>query len=284
MLKPRVARGPVQLTNRSNFLQFYVGENLYCLGLQNLETIVDTPLAHWIQGGYIDRNPMCFPIIMAYLRGYPISDSFISQTCSLSGYRPDVFYKILYTDCFNYGVVGLIRVVEKFLLRHMPDLLNDKIVSVLVDSDPDCEELVMNMRSRVVDLISSAMEDIGMGDIELSDAESEVLTNMQNNMNSFNYDDLRTADRFLQDVVVMRKSEQKIRGILPQFLIWLTTLIYKWMGIDAGDDVGSKIRLFLRRHPQTISDVCNAVDRIGWRHAEPVIDYAMMTAVDASVK
>lgn len=69
---------------------------------------------------FIDRDPLCFPIIMNYLRGYTLKESQIIKIYEISELSMYEFFSMLHDDICFYGIKLLIDEFELFLYNRYP--------------------------------------------------------------------------------------------------------------------------------------------------------------------
>lgn len=71
---------------------------------------------------YIDRDPLCFPIILNSLRGYFLTKSQIYNIFKKSKFDKKEFYQILYEDILFYKIKSLINEFETLLYNKYPEI------------------------------------------------------------------------------------------------------------------------------------------------------------------
>lgn len=271
-----------------NIVRINVGGVEFIVSRRNWATHVGhiPDLLNYIDVSFIDRDPAIFPVFLTYIRGYDLDYDFIKQAGMNSGYLPNTFYSMLYQDCQVYKIPEVTKLVEYFLLENLPTLLDNETIQRLTNSKI-YRDITLNLYEQNTDIMKTAKEYLEIGDLELDDNDTKMVECIDKTLKNktLNYPMAREHNEFLKNLVGRKKSRYKIKGMFPQILIWITTTIYKWLGIqNSKDTLTSKIRMFLRKHPSAVDELCDSIDHIGWERAEPLLDYAMMAAVDVATK
>lgn len=114
---------------------------------------------------YVDRDSLCFPIILNYLRGYSLKKSQISNIWKKSGLSKREFYVSLHEDVYFYGIESLIQEYEKFLYEEYPEMLDEKCIEEIeVKNNPDHDVEKKILVEKIQQRIAIARDSISLTD------------------------------------------------------------------------------------------------------------------------
>ena len=82
--------------------------------------------------GYINRNAICFPIIVNFLQGYKLKKSMIVNLLKKSMLSEYDFYYMLYEDMEYYNIVALKKQVFTYLTKYYPIIIEKHTLTASV--------------------------------------------------------------------------------------------------------------------------------------------------------
>lgn len=163
---------------------------------------------------WVDRDPLCFPVVLHALRGYTLKRSMVESIYYSSELSREDFHLMLYEDAQFYAIPSLVREVEVLLYELCPSLIQDiPKVEKHFENDPkfvaDKEEVFKNITELIECCIDYLMESDDKKMRQKMDAYTKLTVNSPLKV-------LRDAQRDLQEYWEFTKFADYAGAIIIQ--------------------------------------------------------------------
>lgn len=162
---------------------------------------------------YIDRDPLCFPLFVRWLRGYSLKVSEINHNRAMSPLSKLDYYETLYEDALFYGLTDFIQQLETIMQNECP-LVADKYYTQFV-KDPVSKEEKLKIIKEIKTLVDEIelIDERALNDFELLELKASAPSyKLQKTLSSLKevFNKVRGRIYFKQAIVGISGALEKI--------------------------------------------------------------------------